>query len=373
MSSKTWFRHGLAFTLLVAGGCFQAPSADQLASPGAERVRAAASPPEPIASPVATESIASPLATGSVFIFENEASSSKFPIATGPDRNLFYFDPALREMVAIPGAGAGIANPTFIDDDRRIIFDQVGEIWAWDRLLEAKVAFQGVNLIPNVADPGFDAKGRLMVFHNPQSVYLWTRLDLNNLPGPSAEASSSAESAPAPPANVYSGMNFLGQVVSLAKVESVAVTHGGIVDGNIDGDAKLIAFVTGDGLLWVYWLRTGALQALTQANSVGTGRVISLSLNVSGSPIVFGSGDRLYLYHLATGQIDPMPFGNLAYNAMRARDPFWMSSREFYYHLDLVDGRDLFARYAWLSETVRAAFFFNNVFGEGIHLISPVD
>ncbi|MBU6427488.1 MAG: hypothetical protein KGR26_00615 [Cyanobacteria bacterium REEB65] len=389
--------------LMAMAGCLRhLPSVEtvRLAPGPSASPEISASEPVPSASPASS---ASPL-----FTEDQEASSSKIPISAGPQSDLFYYDPVLVDLFAIPGAGHDIENPSFFDGDRRIVFDQDGEIYAWDRYLDTREALQAVNQIPDVSDPGWDASASVMVFHNPSSAYLFARFDEAGLVArlasaseptrasePPASASSSTgasavatasprpSAAPPPqpsappavpspplPAAAFSNVWLQGVVVGLAKIAAVGSRHGGIADANIDNNDIEVAFITGDGGLYLYWLSTGSLEQVTIANSVGDGHVEEMALSPAGDLVVFRSGDHLYLYRLLAETIDPLPYANLAYNAIRAHTPLWITNREFYYRLDLPGGRMLFARYNWLTETVRAAFFFNAVLGVGFQAIS---
>ncbi len=283
-----------------------------------------------------------------LFEENTERSIAEIPINAGPHSNLFYYDPVPGDMTAVYAAGPDIENPSFFDQFHRIMFDQEGKIYAWDLGLAAKEAPEAVNEIADVADPMWDASESVMLFHNPDSAYLFVRFD-----------------QPAPPPDARSGVWLQGQVLGFPKIAAVGSRHGGIVDANLDDAATEVAFITGDGGLYIYGIRAGTLYQATAVNQVGDGRVEEMALCPAGSQVAFRSGSHLFLYFLQSNVIDPLPFANAADDAIYAHAPHWITNQEFWVLLDLPDGRTLFARYNWLTETVRAAFFFNTALGAG--------
>ena len=409
--ARRWSSLKVAFAALPLVGCMHARVPLLARTPPAPT----ASEP-PVSEPVATPG-ASPSQPPSPLFKENtELSIGEIPINAGPRSNLFYYDPRLGDMIAVYAAGPDVENPSFFDNFRRLMFDQDGKIYAWDLALDAKEAPEAVDQIPDVADPVWNASGSVMVFHNPANAYLFVRFDqpamLDRItaaartadtalaasrsiatPSPSvagatkaggARTSSSVGTSPAatpaakpasfptaaPPTDASSGVWLQGQVFGFPKIAAVGALHGGIADAHIDSAATEVAFITGDGGLYLYGILAGTLYQATAANRVGDGRVEEMALCPAGSPIAFRSGGHLFLYFLQSGSIDPMPYANAVDSAVRAYSPLWVTNQEFWYLLDLPDGRTLFARYNWLTETVRTAFFFNVVLGGGFQTLS---
>ncbi len=298
----------------------------------------------------------------------------RFAFALPDEFRLFYWDPPSIDVYPIPAVGAGVFNVALIDDDRRVVFDQAGSCWAWD--LASEMKFRIPTAVSPCIDPSFSADANLMLFHDARGVYLWFREDWPFATGSIAFSTASmvvATASGTTSADVAEGWKPslpTGSTVELTKFGPIAADHGGILDANLDGAARTVIAVTGDGLLWQYLIREDRFRILADLRAVGDGVVTSIYLDPSGTHLTFASGPRLFLYHLDSRLLDPIPYANNAYDAVAATAPVWISSDEFHYLATDAAGRLHLLRYHWRSELVRTATILGGIFASGIHLLS---
>lgn len=257
------------------------------------------------------------------------------PFVAGADDRLYYWDPASPSAYAVPGAGAGIDSPSFFDENERIAFGQGGLLWVWDRKTETKVEIPGTSDLAPLDDPHMQDGFAEALFNNANDVFLWNR------------------SKPSP----------VPHVTALAEIHAIGQLHGGIQDTAPDGDFTKVVVLAGDGTLWLYTFAPHSIVQITEATAVGTGVVTDFDLNDPGTELAFTSANHLFVDHLETHTIDPIPYANTALGGRQVSGPTWITDEEFDYSSVGADGTSRFLLYNWKTEKVRTLFGLNSVQG----------
>lgn len=330
-----------------------------------------------------------------------------FAFPAGLDDNLFVYDFKSAEVFAIPGAGSGIEHPMVFDMDRKICFGQDGLVWIWDLLSETKLRLDDVSAFAPVEIPDPAMQANVVAIHNDADVLLFVPAGIQppgvklptgeggdatgihgddtrtsatgSIPRGMARPEAMARHQEAPGRRDMAGHQGMeemapfspqGVTLTIPGFRQLAIDHGGIRNAQIDAWATRLAVITRDGALWVYDIRSGALDQIVEARLVGNGSADNLDLDPSGRNILFSSGRRLFRYDLATRTLDPMPFLAQAVPFMEAHFLMWTSKVEFIALVILEHPVRRWVMYNWVTESVRTAFSLNNAFGGGANLLS---
>ncbi|MBM3270528.1 MAG: hypothetical protein FJZ01_23080 [Candidatus Sericytochromatia bacterium] len=332
--------------------------------------------PGPIVAPVAPPTVALPLAPEippmplvpitpgpRLIAFTSELDwngitfASFSPFSLTGFAGLFVYDDMLKDNYALPGAGLGVRNPEIFDNGTKVLFDRIdGTIWFYDVLAELNVQFNDTNTLGvPVIRPSINETGTIMTFV-------------------------------AVPAFVYNrGIAMIwmnGVVAEISKVNAVGALRGGISWIRVSGNGTWATFTTGDGGLFVYDVFNPTVYEVLDARVAG-GFATHPDISFDGSQVVWtgidpGDGTlKIFRYDRIGGLVDPMPFANVAMNAIDTFDPeFLTPDGTWFVYGAFIGSRDGGFRvlaYNWLTEAVRTLTILNNVIGDGINLISDLD
>ncbi len=270
---------------------------------------------------------------------------------------LFVYDDMLKDNYALPGAGLGVRNPEIFDNGTKVLFDRVdGTIWFYDVLAELNVQFNDTNTLGvPVIRPSINEPGTIMTFI----------------------------AAPGLAFNRGYAMIWMnGVVAELAKVNAVGALRGGISWIRISGNGTWAVFTTGDGGLFLYDVVNPMVFEITDARVAGAFSTHP-DISFDGSQVVWtgidaGDGSlKMFRYDRLAQLVDPMPFANLAMNAVDVFDPEFLTPDGTWIVYDAFigsrDGGFRVLAYNWLTEAVRTLTILNNVIGDGINLISDTE
>ncbi|MBU6428913.1 MAG: PD40 domain-containing protein, partial [Cyanobacteria bacterium REEB65] len=254
---------------------------------------------------------------------------------------------------AVPGAGVGIQNPQIFDGGDRVVFNRVdGTIWFYDLLTELLVQFNDVNANGMfVIRPSITQDGTVMTYVGVPG-WTWSQ-----------------------------GIAFIwinGVVAALSKVNAVGLLHGGITWIRISANGRWAVFTTGDGCLFTYDVVNPVVYQVTDAN-VAACFAMDPDISPDGSQIVWtGIGPdgslKIFRYDRVAQLVDPMPFANLAMDAVDAFDPRFLGPDGSWIVYDVFTqshyGGLRVLGYNWITEFVRTFTILNSVQGTGNQSIS---
>lgn len=303
-----------------------------------------------------------------------------FAFPSGPNAELFVFDRPRTDVFAYPGAGSGIEN-VFVLNPGQYYFDDTRDIYVYDAWREERIKLVDGREVGGFAfDPSFSgdyhvyflgqsdpclAAKAIGLAYEKGDAAATTSLDLTNY-----ATVSSAPSITAPPQADLSA--YLGKARFLSKINSVAVLHGGLTSINVDGANDAVVFTTTDGGLYLYTpLHPQVLSLL--ADELVDGRFHAAAANIDsiwGRYVVWQDTRRQGIFTLDrwTGEIDSMPYANLALNAISASAANFYESDpyEVVFTLTLEDGTTRLASYNLLTERVLNLTVLNG-FADSLH------
>ncbi len=256
-----------------------------------------------------------------------------YALPPGPEAMLWLYDRASQDILVYPGAGVGIEN-VFEWNPNQFYYDDRRDIFLLDSPREVRITLvEGIEVGGFAFSPVFDGQNNLYflgtgdpdladsaigdayVKHAPRN----GTMPLTGI----ATESATGVGQPFPVGPI------LGKPIYLARINAVGRLHGGISSLNVTGSGDWVVFTTADGGLYIYDTRHVEVQALIAEQEISGGHASSANIDpVWGRFVVWQDSLRRSIFVLDrwTGQIDPVPFVAIAWNAETVGAPNFYGS-----------------------------------------------
>lgn len=289
-----------------------------------------------------------------------------FPFPPGPGAHVAVFDRPRQEVFYYPGAGPGVEN-VFTLNPGQYYYDDTRNIYLLDAWREEQIKLVDGHEVGGFAFyPTFDGNYNLYFLGqcNPKLAALgigfaYVKHDAAATPSIDTTDYATYSAAPSVTAPIAADISaYLGKPIFLAKINALAVLHGGLTSISVNGAGDAVVFTTADGGLFLYspfHPQVVALLADTLIEDEFHAAAASID-PIWGRYVVWLDTKRRGVLCLDrwTGMIDTMPYANLALDPVAIsvlgfyeNDPF-----EVVFILTLRDGTTRLIAYNLVTELV---------------------